>query len=561
LAGATVFSGGEALSIFRIRFGILFWATVTVMPHADITGLVQDQNGKPIQGALVRYIHAVDPGLEASAYTDVEGRYRIKLPLSAGTGILKKYLYTTTKTGYSFGSWESQSLWFNLSGRVTKPSPHAVFSQTEAQQRPSLTKYSSEASHQTFFSLASSFHALVYGKGIYPLASRDLALVDGDKKDYQVQSIDLWDSSRTILRNNLSNCRFQFEKAKTGRVAFLGGSITYNSGWRDSVMTYLKKRFPQTTFDFINAGIPSVGSNMHAFRLQQDVFHRGKVDLLFMESLVNDITNEVSLSERARATEGIVLQALKHNPNIDIVMMHFVDPAVYADVQAGKPIHQLAEYENVAWPYAVTSIHLAQLVAENYTWETFGANVHPGPLGQKIYANAIARLFNVAWKDPIPGDALPILHFLPAKKVDSLCYQFGHFVALDSAQLTSGWKPVALWKPLAGGIRPGFTDVPVLEATAPSAKLTFTFTGTAISIVIPAGPDVGILDYAIDGKPLGSMQQFTAWSSGLNIPWTLNFAADLPMKQHTLTLTTSSTKHANSTGYACRIIHFAVNGP
>ena len=47
---------------------------------------------------------------------------------------------------------------------------------------------------------------------------------------------------------------------KTGRVAFLGGSITFNPGWRDAVMRYLQQRFPATKFDFIAAGIPSLGS-------------------------------------------------------------------------------------------------------------------------------------------------------------------------------------------------------------------------------------------------------------------------------------------------------------
>jgi len=50
-----------------------------------------------------------------------------------------------------------------------------------------------------------------------------------------------------------------------GRVAFLGGSITHNPGWRDSVMKYLENRFPETDFEFIAAGIPSMGSTPGAF--------------------------------------------------------------------------------------------------------------------------------------------------------------------------------------------------------------------------------------------------------------------------------------------------------
>ena len=39
-------------------------------------------------------------------------------------------------------------------------------------------------------------------------------------------------------------------------MAFLGGSITYNPGWRDMTCAYLTERFPETTFDFVAAGIP-----------------------------------------------------------------------------------------------------------------------------------------------------------------------------------------------------------------------------------------------------------------------------------------------------------------
>ena len=36
-------------------------------------------------------------------------------------------------------------------------------------------------------------------------------------------------------RSGLNNCRVKFERDKTGRVAFLGGSITAGEGWRDQV--------------------------------------------------------------------------------------------------------------------------------------------------------------------------------------------------------------------------------------------------------------------------------------------------------------------------------------
>ena len=92
-------------------------------------------------------------------------------------------------------------------------------------------------------------------------------------------------------RGLLKNSFLKFENEKKGRVVFLGGSITYNKGWRDEVCNYIQQRFPETEFDFINAGIPSMGSTPGAFRFKRDVLANGTVDLLFEEAAVNDDTN------------------------------------------------------------------------------------------------------------------------------------------------------------------------------------------------------------------------------------------------------------------------------
>jgi pimeloyl-ACP methyl ester carboxylesterase len=125
-------------------------------------------------------------------------------------------------------------------------------------------------------------------------------------------------------RGNMDNCRVRFEKEKSGRVAFLGGSITANPGWRDLVSGYLKERFPDTGFEFINAGIPSLGSTPGAMRLHNDVLSKGTIDLLFVEAAVNDATNGFSPEQQIRGMEGIVYHAIRSNPCINIVMLHFV---------------------------------------------------------------------------------------------------------------------------------------------------------------------------------------------------------------------------------------------
>ena len=69
------------------------------------------------------------------------------------------------------------------------------------------------------------------------------------------------------LRGSLTNFRIQFEHTQTGRVALMGGSITEMEGFRPMVCESLKKRFPVTDFEFVNAGIASTCSTTGAFRL------------------------------------------------------------------------------------------------------------------------------------------------------------------------------------------------------------------------------------------------------------------------------------------------------
>ena len=138
------------------------------------------------------------------------------------------------------------------------------------------------------------------------------------------------------IRGSLNNSAVKFEKEKAGRVVFLGGSITYNNGWRDSVCSLIQQKFPETEFDFINAGIPSMGSTPAAFRFERDVLKNGKVDLLFVEAAVNDDTNKTENKEIIRGMEGIVRHAKIANPLCDIVMLHFVDPAKMEDYKKGK---------------------------------------------------------------------------------------------------------------------------------------------------------------------------------------------------------------------------------
>lgn len=365
-------------------------------------------------------------------------------------------------------------------------------------------------------------------------------------------------------RSDMANSRLKFARDKKATVAFLGGSITEMNGWRTLICESLKERFPETEFTFIAAGIGSTGSTPGAFRMANDVLSKGKVDLLFTEAAVNDDTNHFNAEEQIKGEEGIVRQALLNNPDMDIVMLHFIYDPFITPLQAGQMPEVMVNHEKVAERYRINSINLAQEVAQRmadreFDWETFGGT-HPAPFGHKIYAAAINRLFDTAWNRPYTF-ADTIGHGPLPETVDKNAYYNGHFVDLKAAQVKKGWTLAKEWTPaVPGSTRPGFVNTPMLLATTPGSELTLPFQGTAVGIFCVAGPDAGILEYKIDNGPYKRLDLYTEWSNYLYIPWLYLFEKNLADGPHTLHLKISADKNPDSKGSACYIRNFVVNG-
>ena len=373
------------------------------------------------------------------------------------------------------------------------------------------------------------------------------------------------------LRNGLSRCRTQFESAKKGRVAFLGGSITASRGWREQVCEDLKRRFPDTEFDFVSAGIPSLGSTPGAFRFQRDVLADGPVDLLFEEAAVNDDTNGFSDVEQVRGMEGIVRQALLSNPKMDIVLLHFADPGKIAEIRQGKSPAVIVNHERVAEHYRIPSINLAREVTERieageFTWENDFRDLHPAPFGHALYAASIGRLFSAAWSER--GLAKESAKVELPKPLDAASYFHGRLAGpielLETKELSllSGCKVDPKWKPEGkAGTRPGFVNVPTVIAESAGAAMTLKFKGTGVGVFVAAGPDTGRIEYRIDQGAWQKQELFTQWSTGLHLPWAKMLASDLTDGTHELELRVSEDADDRSQGHVVRIIHFLINGP
>jgi len=364
------------------------------------------------------------------------------------------------------------------------------------------------------------------------------------------------------FRESLKNSSQKFEKDKAGRIVFMGGSITFGNGWRDSVCNFIQKEFPETKFDFINAGVSSMGSTPGAFRFENDVLKNGKVDLLFLEAAVNDDTNSTPPGEITRGMEGIVRHAKNANPLCDIVIMHFVDPGKMVDYKNGKIPDVIRLHEKVAEHYNVSTINLAKEVTERisageFDWQNDFKDLHPSPFGQHIYYQSIKQFLQSAL---ISNESvLSTMAELP-EPLDKFSYSNGILVEPNPPKPIKGWKMIENWNPADGkGTRANYVNVPMLVGEYPGKIIKFEFKGNAVGIAVAAGPDAGIIEYSIDDSDWQKQDLFTQWSKNLYLPWFYTLGSGLKSGKHMLQIRLTDDKNAESTGNKCVLRYFYFN--
>ncbi len=361
---------------------------------------------------------------------------------------------------------------------------------------------------------------------------------------------------------NLNNILYKLQNEEDVTIAFYGGSITNNNGWRNKVMQYFQELFPDVKFNFINAGIPSLGSVPHSFRMNDDLLSKGNIDLMFLESAVNDYTNGTPEIEQRRAFEGIIRQALRNNPFMDIVTMAFVDESKISDYTNGIIPKEIKVHDEISSYYNVPFINLAKEVADRinnneFTWEFDFKDVHPATIGQEIYFSAIKTLLRKQFKYKTVEQPKAKKTLNPLLTSN---YENGHYVSIDKVNIVNGFTKIENWRADDGlPKREGFVDVPILEGTITGSELMFNFKGNAIGLSVLSGPDAGIINYSIDGNDEQSIDLHTQWSNSLHLPWYVILRDKLKEGEHTLKLRISDKRNESSSGNAIRIFKFLVN--
>lgn len=384
-----------------------------------------------------------------------------------------------------------------------------------------------------------------------------LGWIDGEPTERRV-------SDDVRIRRYLDQSRHTFESTGRGRVAFLGGSITEMNGYRPQVESWLQEQFPQTDFDFINAGISSTCSHTGAFRLQRDVLSHGPVDLLLVEFAVNDDQDaRHSAEDCMRGMEGIIRQALAASPSMDIVMIHFINDPMLQQLTEGTEPLSSRQHESVARHYGVSSVYLSRVVAnaiqsKELTWKDYGGT-HPGPQGNTLAAGLVCQLLEAGWRSGCAArEAVP--YDLP-KPLDATSFAGGRLLSAKDVEMeiSGGWqRSVPDWGSLPGSKRSRFTREVMLHTDQPEQTLSFRFDGTAVGAYVLAGPDAGIVEYRIDGGEWQAQDLLHRYSRGLHYPRTVMFATGLAAGGHQLELRTRQPASAER-GSAVRILALAVS--
>ncbi len=314
------------------------------------------------------------------------------------------------------------------------------------------------------------------------------------------------------LRNGLPNVIAKMERGEAIMVGFLGGSITNSQeSYRNQTLQYLQKQFPNVELYGVNAGVPGTGTELGAFRLQEQMLDYHP-DLVFVEFAVN--------GGSANAIEGIVRQIIQNNPKTDICFIYTLLASQTSSYFLGNIPTNAKLYDAVANYYNLPSIHFGYRIAK---MENDGLLVgkaakgsvtdkiifsydgtHPTREGGNIYAQSIAYAWNEFVKNSIEKP-----HALPAKMASDN-WELATMVKPDQgATLSSEWMNVEASSDTRFiQFRNWFSDLTVCEQTGGS--MTVKFVGDKIGLFDIGGPEAGIVEIEIDGTIVKEYNRFNS---------------------------------------------------
>lgn len=336
----------------------------------------------------------------------------------------------------------------------------------------------------------------------------------------------------------------------TVRIAYLGGSITAQEGWRPRSLKWFQEQFPAVKVEQIHAAIGGTGSDLGVFRLKRDVLDHDP-DLLLVEFAVNDAG--ASPEQIHRCIEGIVRQTRRHNARTDVCFVYTLAGNMLETLQQGRLPRSMLAMEQIAEHYGIPSINMGLEVArleqsgklmfkgelpeteaektatgERVVFSPDG--VHPYPeTGHRIYAEAVARSMAKIRVIGRPGPQA-----MPAPfRADN--WEHATMMPLSEAKRSPGWQRLDPAKD-SPAKRFGNRLPEIWKAAKPGETISFKFRGTTAKVYDLLGPDCGQVIVKLDGLGPEVKPRFDAYCTYHRLA-TLNIAESLPDAVHRVELT------------------------
>jgi hypothetical protein len=370
----------------------------------------------------------------------------------------------------------------------------------------------------------------------------------------------LRDAVEFTARGGLPNVFAKLQRGTAVKIAYLGGSITAQNGWRIQSREWLQKQFPKAQLSEINAAIGGTGSDLGVFRVEADAL-KDKPDLLFVEFAVNDAND--APAQIAKAMEGIVRKTWRLLPTTDICFVYTLTAKDTASLADGKMKRSASVMEAVADHYGIPSIHLGLEVARlekegklvmksedapmtRVSGDELNTSaplptdaqgrilfskdgVHPYPeTGHVLYTQALIRSFEKMRALRSPGAHA----LIPPLTSDN--WETARQLPLDQGGVLTG--KVTKLDPTANNPTKSFAArLPSMWKFEPGAILSFKFKGTKASVYDLLGPDGAMLEITVDGATR-KMARFDGYCTYHRLSL-LSIADNLPDTVHEVTIT------------------------
>lgn len=343
-------------------------------------------------------------------------------------------------------------------------------------------------------------------------------------------------------RGGLGNFFAKLGAAKPVKVAYFGGGVDGPGGWRARVIRWIADRYGEV--QEIDASICDCvrSSAFSVYRFAHDVLAH-QPDLVLIDFVALD--RESDPSECMKALEGVIRQAWKADPSLDVVLVYGFLPGFEKDYADGVCPANVSAFERVANHYAVPSVNMGLRVARLHsegklliagTPEQAAAEgkllfsargIWPSDDANTIYAQAIIEALEQLSRAP---RAVP--HHLP-EPLDPGNYERATQVAISRDMLQGDWRELGPDDPLRRQFAKHFDTI--WFTNSPGAKLSFRFRGTAASLFDLMGPDTGVARVTVDGKDLGTRVRVDRWAYYHRLS-ALHIASGLEDAEHTATI-------------------------